>query len=262
MPIALTTIAVALVYLRGWWRLRNGLPYAVSAWRPAAFIVGLFSLWAAAGSPLAALDHRFLTAHMMQHLLLMTAAAPLILLGAPLVTLLHGLPQGFLHCLRVPSLRSALARWFGSVVAHPVSCWLAGAGAVIGWHIPALFELGMRSAGWHAIEDACFITAGLLFWWPVVRPWPCVATWPRWAVPVYLFLATLPCDALSAFLTFCGRVVYPHYAFSSLADQERAGALMWVWVTFVYLAPAAVITMQLLSPRVGACGTALDREVV
>jgi len=75
-------------------------------------------------------------------------------------------------------------------------------------------------------------------------------------VPLYLFLATLPCDALSAFLTFCGRVVYPHYLsmprlfdISALGDQECAGALMWVWVTFVYLAPAVVITIRTLSPR-------------
>jgi hypothetical protein len=73
--------------------------------------------------------------------------------------------------------------------------------------------------------------------------------------PLYLFLATIPCDALSAFLTFCGRVVYPTYASSpqlfnnsALRDQELAGAMMWVWVTFAYLIPAVVITMQILSP--------------
>jgi putative membrane protein len=74
-------------------------------------------------------------------------------------------------------------------------------------------------------------------------------------MPLYLFLGTLPCDILSAFLTFCGRVVYPSYAstarffsFSPLQDQECAGALMWVCVTFAYLIPAIVITVQILSP--------------
>ncbi len=88
---------------------------------------------------------------------------------------------------------------------------------------------------------------------------------PRWGVPLYLFLATLPCDALSAFLTFCGRVVYPHYLsahrlfdISPLGDQECAGALMWVWVTFAYLIPAAAITIQLLSPQ----GRLRNAEVV
>src|SRR5258708_29387058 len=80
--------------------------------------------------------------------------------------------------------------------------------------------------------------------------------WPRWHIPLYLFLATLPCDALSAFLAFCNRVVYSHYRgshqpfdLSPLGDQQCAGALMWVFVTFAYLAPAAAITIQLLSPQ-------------
>jgi cytochrome c oxidase assembly factor CtaG len=83
-----------------------------------------------------------------------------------------------------------------------------------------------------------------------------MARWPEWSIPLYLFFATLPCDALSAFLTFCGRVVYAHYlsadrlfGFSALGDQECAGALMWVWVTFVYLAPAVLVTIQMLSPQ-------------
>jgi cytochrome c oxidase assembly factor CtaG len=73
---------------------------------------------------------------------------------------------------------------------------------------------------------------------------------------VYLFLAALPCDALSAFLCLCNRVVYSHYLpahqsfdLSALKDQACAGALMWVWVTFAYLFPAAGLTFRLLSPK-------------
>src|SRR5271170_3798640 len=151
--------------------------------RPAAFIAGLFAVWAAAGSPLADMDHHLLTAHMAQHLLLMTVAAPLILLGAPAIRL----PQGLVRSVRV--------------VTRPVFCWLAATATVIGWHVPALFDLGMRSAGWHAFEQASFFAAGVLFWWPVIQPSASLATSARWGVPLYLFLATLPCDALSAFLT-------------------------------------------------------------
>jgi putative membrane protein len=190
---------------------------------------GVLLLWAVMGSPLAALDHQLLTFHMLQHLVLMTVAAPLILLGLP-------------------------GRVIGRV--HPVFCWLASTITVIGWHIPALFALGMRSEGWHVAEHACFFAAGLLFWLPVIQPWPSLGTGSRWSVPLYLFLATLPCDALSAFLTFCNRVVYPHYLhaqrifeISALKDQEIAGALMWFWVTFAYLAPAAAVTIRMLSPQ-------------
>jgi putative membrane protein len=171
-----------------------------------------------------------LTFHMLQHLLLMTVGAPLLLLAAPGVR-------------------------FPRAVAHPIICWLASTVVVIGWHVPALFALGMHSKMWHMIELASFFVAGVLFWWPVIRAWPSLATRPRWFVPLYLFLATLPCDALSAFLTFCGRVVYPHYVsvhgffdISALGDQEMAGALMWIWVTFAYLVPAAAVTIRMLSP--------------
>jgi putative membrane protein len=261
----LVPIGLALVYLRGWLRLRSSLPNVIGVWRFIAFMSGVVALWAAVGSPLASMDHHLLTAHMAQHLLLMTVAAPLILLGEPTITLLHGLPQRLVGSVLTPFLRWPLVEGLGCIVSHPVFCWLAATGAVIGWHIPALFELGMQSAEWHALEHANFFVAGLLFWWPVVQPWPSLASWSRWGIPLYLFLATLPCDALSAFLTFCGHVVYPHYVsapsvfdISPLADQECAGALMWVWVTLVYLAPAVVVTIRMLSPQ----RRALNAEVI
>jgi putative membrane protein len=178
---------------------------------------GVLALWITTGSPLAVLDHRFLTAHMVQHLVLMLIAAPLILLSAPAIR------------LRL----------------HPALCWVVSTAVVIGWHVPVLFELGMRSKGLHAVEHASFFAAGVLFWWPVI------GREPRWTTPLYLFLATLPCDALSAYLAFCGRVVYSHYLHDlfPLQDQELAGALMWIVVTFAYMVPAAAVTIELLSPR-------------
>jgi putative membrane protein len=126
---------------------------------------------------------------------------------------------------------------------------------VIGWHLPAVFALGLHSAAWHEIQHASFLLAGFLFWWPVIQPWPSPSRSPKWSVPLYLFLATLPCDALSAFLTFCGRVIYPSYLsaphpflISALQDQEWAGVLMWVFVTFIYMAPALALTVRILSP--------------
>jgi cytochrome c oxidase assembly factor CtaG len=158
--------------------------------------------------------------HMVKHLLLMAVGAPLILLGVRALPRLHNF----------------------------VWCWLAGTAAVVGWHIPAAFQLALHSHMWHDLENASFLLAGLLFWWPVVQPSP------RWSVPLYLFMATLPCDILSGFLVFCDRVVYPSYHagphlfhWSPLQDQEFAGALMWVTVTLVYLIPAVLITVQLLS---------------
>lgn len=193
--------------------------------RKAAFMGGFAALWIAAASPLAHMDHHLLTAHMLQHLVLMIVAAPLVLLGA----------------------RSIAARW----QPNPAFCWFAGALTVLAWHVPVVFELALQSPSWHRVEQATFLVAGIVFWWPVVQPVPSKS----WSVPMYLFLATLPCDALSAYLVFCGHVVYPPYCsghndpfgLSPLDDQALAGALMWVTVTFAYLIPALLLTARLLS---------------
>ena len=251
--ITVCLILLAFVYCHGWLRIRSTFPTLLPFWRLAGFVSGLFSLWIALGSPLAALDHQLLTVHMMKHLLLMTAGAPLILLGAPSLPLQRGLPKYFMRNSLLVSSR--MPPLLGCFLNNSVFCWLAGAAAVIAWHIPTLFNLAMSSHTWHIVEDTSFLSAGLLFWRPIVRHWSSDAKPPQWSMPLYLFLATLPCDILSAFLTFCDRVVYPSYVsaarvfdLSPLQDQECAGALMWVCVTFAYLIPAVLITLQILAP--------------
>ena len=144
----------------------------------------------------------------------------------------------------------------GHLITNPAFGWLAAAFALIGWHVPAVFELALRRSWLHELEHASFLAAGLLFWWPVIQPWPSVARWPRWSIPLYLFCATLPCDALSAFLAFCDRVIYSSYLsaprllnISPLEDQQFAAVLMWTCVTIILLVPAVIVTMQLLAPQ-------------
>jgi putative membrane protein len=254
-PVFLTSAAVlvALAYLRGWRRLHSALPNVIPKWRAASFLLGVFLIWIAIGSPLATLDDELLTVHMLQHLLLMTFAPALILLGAPVMPLMHGLPRRFVRSVLGPIFRWKPLQLLGRLLSQPAFCWIAAAAALVVWHIPAAFALGLQSEAWHAFEHACFLGAGFLFWWPVVQPWPSVPVWSRWSILLYLFLATLPCDILSGFLVFCDRVVYPayfsaprHFAISVLEDQQCAGALMWTCVTIVYLVPAAILTTRLL----------------
>ena len=258
LPVTIALILAALVYLRGWWHLRQVFPTVISVWRAAAFVCGVFFVWVAVGSPLGELDEELLWVHMVQHLLLMTVAPPLLLLGAPALPLLHGLPQIFSQKVLGPFLRWSVVQWFGRVITKPVFCWLAATTVLLVWHHPAVFAQGLKSHSWHEVEHASFLGAGLLFWWPVIRPWPSADRQARWSIVLYLFLATLPCDALSAFLTFCGHVVYTPYLLaprlfdvSPLRDQAFAGALMWVGVTFAYLIPAAFLTTHFLSNASG-----------
>ena len=248
-------LAVA-IYARGWFRLHAASPDLISISRMVAFLAGIGSVWIAVGSPLNAFDDVSLTVHMIQHLLLMAIAPPLILLGAPALALLQGLPRPLAAKVVGPFLRWRFVKELGRVVSNPAICWLAAAIALIVWHVPAVFELALRWDWLHEIEHTSFLAAGLLFWWPVVQPWPSASRWPRWSIPLYLFFATLPCDALSGFLVFCDRVVYSSYlsapkvfTLSALRDQELAAALMWTCVTFIFLIPAAVIAISILSPQ-------------
>jgi putative membrane protein len=248
-------IFAALVYLRGWVRVRRLDRDSVGSWHASSFALGLLFIWFATASPLAALDHDMLTAHMVQHLLLMTLAPPLILLGLPVKPLVRRPLQQFLQAIGRP-LRLGPIQKVGRALTHPALCWFAAAGTLVVWHIPSMFILGLRSQPWHGIEQASFLATGLLFWWPVVQPWPTVSKWPESSMLLYLFLATLPCDILSGFLVFCDRVIYPVYFFSAqpfglsaLEDQQCAGALMWTCVTLIYLIAGAIVTACLLSPH-------------
>jgi cytochrome c oxidase assembly factor CtaG len=256
-PVAVDALLclAALLYARGWNRLRIVAKRQFPVWRLAAFFAGVATVWAAIGSPLEALDDVSLTVHMVQHLLLAAVAPPLLLLGAPELPLLRGLPQSLARGVVSPFLRLPFIRRFGHLVSNPAICWLVATLALIGWHIPAVFELALRWDWLHKLEHASFLGGGLMFWWPVVRPWPSTPRWPEWAIPLYLFAATLPCDALSGFLAFCDRVVYPSYisaprvlALSPLEDQECAAALMWVAITIIFLVPAVLVTIRILSP--------------
>src|SRR6201987_6190326 len=106
-------------------------------------------------SPIAALDHQLLTVHMLQHLLLMTLAPPLIWLSAPVPPLLHGLPQAFVESL-LPLWQSQAPR-FTEVMGRPRFAWFAACAALIGGHIPTFFALGMQSAGWPLVEHLSFL---------------------------------------------------------------------------------------------------------
>src|SRR6266850_2701591 len=247
---------VAVVYLRGWLRLRSPSFQVIGGWRAAGFLLGLFLIWIAVASPVASGDAHLLSVHMLQHLLLMSLATPLIWLGEPVRPLLWGLPRRVGETVALPLFQRGPIRRLGTVLGHPVVCWLAATAALVGWHIPAALALGMQSPIWHAIEQASFLAAGLLFWWPVVQPWPKSSADRGWSIVLYLFLATLPCDILSGFLVFSERVAYPvylsmprHFGFSAMEDQQCAAALMWTLVTLIYLVPAAILSTRLLSPR-------------
>jgi len=210
--LPLLSLSIGLIlYLRGWTSARVTRRVELPAWRAGCFVSGLVALWIALASPIDALDDYLLTAHMIQHFILMSVAPPLIVLGAPLVPLLRGLPRAVVRGLR-PAFRARWLRAVGRAVTHPVFAWIAMNVAYLGWHIPAIFELTFRAEWIHDFEHACFFATSLLFWWVVLTPWPARARWPRWMMIPYLLSADVLNTILSATLAFAGRVLYPSYA--------------------------------------------------
>jgi putative membrane protein len=257
IPWAVTCalIVTALIYIRGWVRIRRTRPALFPEWRLLAFLGGILALFVAVASPLDTFSESLLFMHMGQHFVLMSVAPPLIVLGAPVVPMLRGLPRWLIRGLR-PLFRHGILHAAGRFLTWPRVAWLAMNIAYVGWHVPRAYELALSSENIHNCEHACFFFTSLLFWWPVIAPWPFRQNYSRWILLPYLVLADLVNTALSASLCFSGRLLYPSYdavprlfGLSALNDQVAAGAFMWVMGSTVFLVPAMGIVLQLLSPR-------------
>jgi cytochrome c oxidase assembly factor CtaG len=234
----------AVVYLRGWFVLRRRDAERWHAGRLAVFLGGLAAIYLALASPVEPFSFLFLQVHMVQHLLLMMVAPPLVWLGDPLLPMLHGLPAAIRRYWVAPWFRSPAVRRLFQWLSHPVTAWLLYVGATWLWHVPSLYEVAVRSNGWHYLQHLTFLGTALVFWYPVVQPYPSRPRWSRWLLFPYLLLADVQNTVLAALLTFSDRLLYPYYAqvprlsgLSALEDQAAAGVVMWVPGSLAFLVP-------------------------
>ncbi len=258
-PDPLVYIAAAIAsffYLRGWWILHQRVPDRFGHGRLVAFMAGQAALLLAIGSPLDAFADLLLQAHMAQHWLLMMVAPPLLWLGSPQIAILRGLPSSWRKEGLGPFLAWPPLQKLGRFLGHPVTAWIFFVVASWAWHAPALYELALSSETWHQVEHFFFLSGALLFWWPVVQPWPSHPVWPRWALIPYLVLAAVQNTILAAVFAFSNRLFYPHYAtvpqvfdLSPLDDQRAAGALLWVASALVLLPAASILVVKALGSR-------------
>jgi len=196
----------------------------------ASFIAGMVVLFVALGPPLDDWsDHYLLLAHMVQHLLLIMLAAPLLLYGTPAWVL-------------EPLTRNRITNTIGYWLTRPVMAYLVANAVFVLWHVPLFFEMALRSLPVHGFEHATMLGTALLAWWPILGPLP---QWPRLALPLhslYYFAMTLPGTAVGAFITFADPGLYAPYdtarrifGINLATDQQAAGLLMWVALGTVYL---------------------------
>jgi putative membrane protein len=227
------TIAIGLLALVAGYLYVTREPDAArptSTKQKACFIAGAVTLFIALGPPLDDWsDHYLLLAHMIQHLLLIMLAAPLLLLGTP-------------AWLLEPLTRNRITNTIGYWLTRPVIAFAIANAVFVLWHVPILYDLALSAQPIHVLEHVMFISTGLLAWWPILGPLP---QWPRLALPLhtlYLFAMTIPGSAVGAFITFADPGVYRPYdtarrifGIDLATDQQAAGLLMWVVVSAIYL---------------------------
>ena len=254
-PWAIVVLAVSLgVYLAGTRRIasRRRNPSRDGAIRVLAFATGWVLLALSLLSPLHALGGSLLSAHMVQHEILMVVATPLLVLGRPLVPALWAASPAWRRSIgrvaRSTSLRTvwaALTRPLMAALVHGTVIWV--------WHAPSLYEAGLRSETVHALQHIAFISTALLFWWAVLG----ARSSRIGEVVLALFITALHTGALGALLTFANSLWYPPYGsttgpwgLSPLEDQQLAGLLMWIPGGAAYLIVALTLVGRWLGgPR-------------
>jgi cytochrome c oxidase assembly factor CtaG len=234
--------------------------------RVVAFLGGLAAIEIALQSPIERFDTTLFADHMVQHILLMFVAAPLLALGAPITLLLRAVRPEVRTGLVLPILHSRVVR----VVSFPVVSWILFTAVMWGTHFSPWFDAALEDPLIHQLEHVTFLAAALLFWWPVVgldpSPW-------RMAYPVrvlYTFLQMPQNTFLSLAIFSATEPLYEHYATlertwgpTPLADQQAAGAIMWVLgdLTFVSALVLLVVAWMRAEERMTAANDArVERE--
>jgi cytochrome c oxidase assembly factor CtaG len=239
LPVLLVCMALALHLLgerRAVAKLRR--PRSREArWRAASFYAGLAAVLVALTGPVESGSSTLLWVHMLQHVLLLSVAAPLIALGAPWMSIWRPLPLGFRRTVAKTVARSpALAplRWLGRSLARPWPALIGCSLMLAVWHVPPVYDFALRHQGIHVLEHLTFIGFGVLLWIQVFESPPLHPRLPL-ATRVYYVLAfDVVCWLLSLVLAFAAHPLYPAYAhlahrpggLSALADQQIAAGVM------------------------------------
>jgi cytochrome c oxidase assembly factor CtaG len=251
------SVSVPLVVCSAWyaigvralWR-SAGHGHGITRWQVACFAGGILTLAAALLSPVDALGETLFSVHMVQHLLLILAAAPLLALGEPLLPMVWALPR---------RRRLAAGRWWMAAprvrrtvwaMGDPLGVWLANLAVLWFWHLPGPYLAALGDERIHAVEHLAFLGTAFLFWWVVFQPIG-RRRLARGGAVVYLALTLMQSGALGAILAFARTPWYPAHAAGAAAwhltlleDQQLAGLIMSVPASLVYIGVALALAAR------------------
>jgi putative membrane protein len=240
-------LPAAVLYALG--SRRPGRPTALQA---TAFYTGLVSIVIAVDSPIDAYSDELLWVHMLQHIILLTVAPPLILLGRPWPTMWRALPRSARSVGAREVARSPLR-----ALGKPLAAWILFNGAIVVWHIPYLYDLTERNGLVHAAEHASFFFFGLLFWARVIDNGPLRPRlgWP--ARIAYIVGAMIVGWVIAIVFVIAPEPIYQHYAdlpsrpggISALTDQQLAGGMMWVGGSIAYTIALLIVLYKWVAPE-------------
>jgi putative membrane protein len=240
-PLVLVVIAFAL-HVAGERRaaqMRRQPRSRVARRRAMCFYAGLAVIVIALKGPIDTGADQLFWVHMIQHVLLLTVAAPLIVMGAPWMSVWRPLPLGFRRAAAGSVARAGWAaplRALGRLLTSPAGALVAFTADLVLWHIPGVFDLTLRHIAIHALEHTTFLLFGVLLWAQAIESPPLRARLRLDQRVYYIVLASVPGWIISLVLTFAPSALYPGYAdlvsrpgaISALTDQQIAAGVMLV----------------------------------
>ncbi len=258
--VVLVMLLLMSIYVRGWWRLRHKRGAATKLAivpRLVAYLAGMVILAAALMSPIDRLGPQLFLMHMVQHLLTIMIAAPLLCLADPFPIGLWGLPRLVRRPVARLFMRDSVVRQALRTVTQPAIVWLAFIFIYLGWHDAGAYNAALRLDWVHDIQHITFFVAALGFWWHVIGNGPRLhAKLPGWARLAFVLLVIPPNAITGAVISFAQRPIYTYYesvpriwGISVMDDQMWGGIIMYIPGSMMFIIGGIVVLALVIYGR-------------
>ena len=217
------------------------------AWRPLLFMMGLGVIGVALLSPIDLLADRSFIWHMAQHDLITLVGAPLLLLGAPFIPVVRGLPAVLRRSIFIPLARNPVVRWLALKGTHPLVALIVFELNLLFWHFPPIYDRALFNEGMHYVMHTSFIVTALAFWWNLVSPFPFSYRLHPLLRMLMLFGSSVVNTALSSIIAFSEGVLYGYqslpgfWGLTMRQDQFVGAILMWMMGALLRLGALTII---------------------